>query len=195
MTPLLIADASPIVGFVAAREHHILIEVSQLRWGGVILVPDHVHEEVERVTARISRNALDTYTWMLRSNHIERLGDAYGEVPTEDILTDALYDLLDLDTFAYDPNQKDLGEALAVAYATHFHRSGTDCLLLVDDGQGVGWATVRNLRRVGTMEVLELAIDDGVVTSRQQLAKTHAAIAVHSRLPGLPPAMLARLPK
>lgn len=195
MTPLLIADASPIVGFVAARQHSLLIDVSRHRWGGVILLPDHVHEEVERVTGRISRNALDTYNWMLRNNHLERLGDAYGEVPTEDILTDALYNLLDLDTFEYDPNQKDLGEALAVAYATHFDGSGTECLLLVDDGQGVDWATDRNLLHIGTMGVLNQAIDDGILTSKQQLTRAHASLSVHSRLPGIPPAMLARLPR
>jgi predicted nucleic acid-binding protein len=192
---LLIADASPIVGFVAARQQPLLIEVSRRRWGGVILLPDHVHEEVERVTARISRNALDTYNWMLRNNHIERLGDAYGEVPTEDILTDALYDLLDLNTFDYNPNQKDLGEALAVAYATYFSRSGADCLLLVDDGQGVDWATARKLKRIGTMEILSLAIHDGLITSKRQLTKTHADICIHSRLPALSPRMLARLPR
>lgn len=53
---LLVADASPVVGFTAAGEHRLLWQVVSTVYGQ-LLVPHHVDGEIRRTAARTSRKA------------------------------------------------------------------------------------------------------------------------------------------
>ena len=117
---LLVADASPVVGFVAAGEHPLLWQVVSTVYGH-LLVPHHVDGEISRTAAKKSRKAATNYAWMKQQGQVTVL----DEVTVVDPVAATAATLLGVGPRRqFDEREKDVGEALTVAHAKHLRRQG-----------------------------------------------------------------------
>ena len=133
---LLVADASPIVGFVAAGEHPLLWQVVSNVYGQ-LLVPHHVDGEISRISAQKSRKAATNYAWMKQQGQVTVL----DEVTVVDPVAATAATLLGVGPRRqFGERRKDVGEALTVAHAKHLRRQGQPAEVLVDDSRGQRFA-------------------------------------------------------
>jgi hypothetical protein len=191
--PLLLADASPVVGFAAASQHDVLWRVVQSRCGEIV-VDYQIDREVTRVARATSRKALSNYDWMKRQRQVRVLPEVTPFGTDADVFNTAA-NLLDADIrrsgapqnrlVAFDELTKDLGEALTVGHARKLRRARTDAEILIDDGGGIAWADRFQIPHVGTLWILEQAITDQDITDRARLTEVYTAISKHARLPRL----------
>lgn len=177
---LLVADASPIVGFVAAHQHDLLWQVT-VQTHGHILVPAHVDGEIADIAASKSRKAASNYQWLKDQNHVRVLDRVDIFSPVANLAST----LLDTSASDFHDRTKDLGEALTVAHARNFRRQGTPADVLIDDGKGVRWADTYKITCHGTVWIFTEAIMQKRLTTKDDLEAAYTAVARHSRLPEL----------
>lgn len=180
---LLIADASPIVGFACSQKHQILVDVVA-RLYGHILVPYEVDAEIVTKTAQKNRAGVSAYAWMKAQGHVIVLPQAHATGPTQQIAAFAAA-LLDTVTGGITARMKNKGEAFAVAHARIAIQQGTATHLLVDDGGGTDWAHRYSIQTYNTVWVFAQAIHFGFITDKDDLTTTYRAVRTHSRLPEL----------
>lgn len=188
---LLVADASPVVGFVAASEHHLLWQVVSSAYGQ-LLVPHHVDGEISRTAAKVSRKAATNYAWMKEQGQMTVL----AEVTVVDPVAATAATLLGVGTRRqFGEREKDVGEALTVAHAKHLRRHGQPADVLVDDSRGQRFADTLRVPSRNTVWVFGHAIDSGQITAAKRLRDAYDAVAKHSQLPRLAQTgLLERLP-
>lgn len=178
---LLVADASPVVGFVAAGEHPLLWQVVSTVYGQ-LLVPHHVDGEISRIAAQKSRKAATNYAWMKQQGQVTLL----PEVTVVDPVAATAATLLGVGTRRqFGEREKDVGEALTVAHAKHLRRQGQPADVLVDDGRGQRFAHALQVPSRNTVWVFRYAIDTGQITSVERLREAYDAVSKHSQLPTL----------
>ena len=188
---LLVADASPVVGFVAAGEHPLLWQVVSTVYGQ-LLVPHHVDGEISRTAAKKSRKAATNYAWMKQQGQVTVL----AEVTVVDPVAATAATLLGVGTRRqFGEREKDVGEALTVAHAKHLRREGQPADVLVDDSRGQRFADALQVPSRNTVWVFGHAIDIGQIATAERLREAYDAVSKHSQLPTLAhTGLLARLP-
>lgn len=178
---LLVADASPVVGFVAASEHRLLWQVVSNVYGQ-LLVPHHVDGEITRTAAKTSRKAATNYAWMKQQGQVAVL----PEVTVADPVAATAATLLGIGTRrSFGEREKDVGEALTIAHAKHLRAQGRPADVLVDDSRGQRFADALHVPSRSTVWVFAHAIDSGLIATAHRLRDAYEAVAKHSQLPVL----------
>lgn len=177
---LLIADASPIVGFVAASQHPLLWDVISTTHGH-IYVPAHVDGEIARIAKKISRKALNNYNWMKNTQQIQVLPVVAVTSP----IASWAATMLDSIPTNFHDRTKDLGEALTVAHARDFRQQGTSADVLIDDSGGTKFAHTYQVQCHTTVWVFDEAVTQQRITTSTHLKDAYQAVARHSKLPAL----------
>jgi hypothetical protein len=175
---LLVADASPVVGFATANEHPLLWQVVSTLYGQ-LLVPHHVDREISRTAAKTSRKAAMNYAWMKQQGQPTVL----AEVTVVDPVAATAATLLGVGARRqFGEREKDVGEALTVAHAKHLRRQGHPADVLVDDSRGQRFADALQVPSRNNRLGFGHAIDIGQITTAERLREAYDAVSRYSQL-------------
>lgn len=180
MPPILIADAGPIVAFIASNQWELLLDVVKRTHAQPMLIPHQVDQEI----ARVLRNkkgaaALGRYVWVKKqSNQVRILPEISVGTGDPTVFTVAA-GLLDTLPNSITERTRDAGEAFAVAHAAVMRKSGLSVDVYLDDSGGRSMAAKYQVPCVDTYLVLQYAIDFGLIVSKPELRRIYEALAKH----------------
>lgn len=178
---LLLADASPLIGFIQSGTHQILVDVIKQNHGHITVA----HQvDIEICRNLNGRTPPSTYSWMKNSAFAVVLDEPTIEGAGADVISTAS---LMVDTLHQGDvtKTKNLGEALTIAHAVVNHKSNipTPTTVLIDDAGGVRWADQFNIPHVDTIWVFAEAQRLGVLPNRSAVKTAYTAVGRHSSLP------------
>lgn len=179
---LVIFDAGPIVGFAAAGQLTLLVEVfDRLRMQRV--VPFAVDKEVRRQSrkyAAVSRR----WPAAVISGRFEVLNEVAVGLADQRVVLEAAR-LRDTDPDSALSAQRDLGEIVTVAHAVVARNDGLQIAVSTDDSYGARLAGAEKLPNLDTVAILRLAIRLGLITAKPDLQTLYRALCRYSHLPPL----------
>jgi predicted nucleic acid-binding protein len=179
---LTIFDAGPAVGFSAANQLPLLIEVFE-RVRFTRTVPFVVDREVRRQDKKYSGVA-KRWNAAVVSHRIEVLEEvAVGRGDQRVALEVAR--MRDMDLADALRNQRDLGEVLTVAHAVVARNDGLTVAVSIDDSYGARLADIARIQNIDSVKILELAIKLEIIPSKKDLQKIYTALQKYSSLPNL----------
>ncbi len=176
---LLVADASPIVAFVAADLVDFLLDAVESAYKKPLLLPHQVDVEVGRVLRGIGPKHAARYAWARDSGgrlcvlaeQAVGVGDPH--------VSQLAYALLDTVPGSVNEKTKNAGEAFTVAHAASMRRKDATADVLIDDGDGRRMAKKLNVPCVDTYWVFQTAVDLNLIGSKADLRKKYAAVSTY----------------
>lgn len=179
---VVVLDAGPSVGFAAAGKLPLLNKVFD-EIGLRRVVPAIVDQEVRRQDPK-HPGTRKNWVACVSSGRIEVLPEVTATSGDPGV-RDKVAELRDVDVEEAFATKRDLGEILVVAHAILLRESGHDVAVSIDDSDGARRAALHQFVNLDTVEILSLAIDLDVITSKQELRSVYKALGAVSSLPDL----------